>query len=266
MYHAHWGLERAPFSDADHPPVYHGGSQTECLLRLKYLVHQRRRAGIVLGEAGSGRTLLLTAFGELCRREGREVAMASLADTSADELCWRIATQWSVGCAPSDDLARKHRRIADFARATHLSGGHAVLLLDDADRAPAETLGQIVRLLNVEASHSWLTALAATTPQHAHQLGPELLNKIDLRIDLEGWDESDTAAFVQFAVFAAGGDRPLFDGPAIATLHQLSHGLPRRVKLLAEHALLVSAGRGIDQVDTAAVEAAYEEVHWSAGA
>jgi type II secretory pathway predicted ATPase ExeA len=91
-------------------------------------------------------------------------------------------------------------------------------------------------------------------------LGARLLSLAELRIDLEPWQAADTGGFLQQALAAAGGKNGIFTPAAVARLHQLSGGVPRRVKQLAELCLLAGAGAGAFSIDTAMVESVFREL------
>ena len=71
----------------------------------------------------------------------------------------------------------------------------------------------------------------------AARLGEQLLEMIDLRIDLEPWDELDTIGYLQLALVEAGCQQPLFDDDSLSEIHRLAAGIPRRVNRLADYAL-----------------------------
>ena len=79
-------------------------------------------------------------------------------------------------------------------------------------------------------------------------------------IDLDSWKPEDTASFLASALARVGRQGPTFDESAIARLHELSGGVPRRVRQLADLALLAGAGTGQAQVSAATVEAVHEEL------
>ncbi|MCH7988110.1 MAG: hypothetical protein IID46_03050 [Planctomycetes bacterium] len=87
-----------------------------------------------------------------------------------------------------------------------------------------------------------------------------LLELADLRIDLDSWRPDDTARYLTNSLALAGTDKAVFDPPAIARIHQLSHGVPRRVSQLADLALVAGAGRRQDHVDSDTVESVYREL------
>ena len=74
------------------------------------------------------------------------------------------------------------------------------------------------------------------------------------------WEPEETDAFVQSALARAGRKERLFDSEAIARLHELAGGVPRRVGRLAELALIAGAGRGLPSIDRETVESVHEEL------
>ncbi len=60
MYETHWGLDVSPFRGLADPRFFYcSPTHDEALARLTFLVENRRRLGLLLGEPGSGKTLVL---------------------------------------------------------------------------------------------------------------------------------------------------------------------------------------------------------------
>ena len=75
------------------------------------------------------------------------------------------------------------------------------------------------------------------------RLGSTLLGLSELRIDLESWQPDDIAHYLDWSLHRAGSDANMFEEPAITRLYELSHGIPRQVRVLADLSLLaVAAG------------------------
>ena len=90
----HWGLEQSPFPtalDVDH--AYPSQAYDEASNRIEYLVDARRRLGVVLGESGVGKSLVLRAAARRMQRKGCVVVTTSLVGTSVRELLWQVATE-----------------------------------------------------------------------------------------------------------------------------------------------------------------------------
>jgi hypothetical protein len=83
MYQAYWGLASSPFRGHLDPRAFHQGpTQEEALARLHFLVDEQRTVGLLLGEAGSGKSLLLEVFAQQLGAARRERAVVSLLGTS----------------------------------------------------------------------------------------------------------------------------------------------------------------------------------------
>jgi len=137
----------------------------------------------------------------------------------------------------------------------------AIVLLDNADQSEEAVLSYIARLSQTDMSpESRLTVVLAAVPEGVSRLGEGLLEQVELRIDLEPWSRAETADYLNAALAKAGSDRPLFAEGAVARLHQLAGGVPRRVTHLADLALLAGAGQNLDTIDAEIVESVYREV------
>lgn len=267
MYHEHWGLERSPFAGGEAPPLfYEGESQTEALARLRFVVRGRQNA-MLLGERGVGKSLLARRFADQCRREGGDVAAVNAAGLSPREFLWQVAAQLAVGPAPTDDVPRLFRRLAEYAAAARWRSSAAALLVDDADQAGPDVRAQLLRLLGLRTSAGgWLALVLAASGPTCNRVGEDLLEAIDLRIDLTPWSEAEMTGYVQHALLEAGGEQPVFQDEALSAMFLLTDGLPRRVNRLADHALLGGAAAGLEMIDAGMIEAAHEAIGWTATA
>jgi general secretion pathway protein A len=263
MYHVHWGLTHAPFGDQGTTQLYAGESQVEARARLRYAADQRRHA-LLLGECGAGKTRTLQCFAQERRAEGGQAAYLNFVGLSARDLLWQIAGGLSLAPRPEDDVLRLYRRLGDYAATAQWRPTAPVLLMDDVDQAGPDAQTQLARLLSLGPSGSWGTIVLAALPGRSHRISDKLRESIDLQIELEPWTEADVAGYLQHRLLGAGCDRPVFDDEAFSVIYAVTGGTPRSVNRLAEHALLGAAAAGLDRVDAAIVEAAYESLGWTA--
>jgi type II secretory pathway predicted ATPase ExeA len=269
MYQAHWGLQDSPFRGNLDPKTYHQSpTHEEALARLSFLVGQHRRLGLLVGPSGSGKSLLLEVFAQQLRRAGRkglssqpQVAKLSLLDVEPTEMLWLLACQWGLSPAPTASAAALWRAIGDRLFVYRCQQWEAVVLLDDAHRADPQVMQHVTRLARFDPSPDmWLTIVLAGRNESMARLGESLLGLAALRIELEPWERSETEEFVTALLVQAGQCGPVFDRPAVDRLHELAHGIPRRVCQLADLALLAGAGRNLDQIDAGVVETVYQEL------
>ncbi|HZZ72960.1 MAG TPA: AAA family ATPase [Pirellulales bacterium] len=262
MYREYWGLNRAPFAEGlEIGSFYQSPVHEEALARLHFLVEERQRIGLLLGNSGCGKSLLLAVLARQLARRGHQVAAVNLLGADPQDVLWQIAN--GLGLAPSrsattftlwrDLLARlsEHR----------FQGGSTVLLLDDAEEATPEVATQIVRLIQADTGPQVkLSLVLATIGNRLDRLGQRLLDLADLRIDVEAWEIGDTGDYLSAALEQAGRATPVFAPSAVLRLQELTEGVPRRVKQLAQLALLAGAGRGLPQIDGETVDAVYQEL------
>lgn len=262
MYETHWGLDGTPFrSRADRRFFYEGPTQEEALARLEFLVEEHRRLGLLIGPAGSGKSLLLEVFAERMRRRGLPVARIALSGIEPREFLWLVAAGFGVNADVGLPLYSLWRLASDrLAEFRYQDQGSAVLL-DDADQASPEVLDQVARLAEIEnRSRSRLAIVLAGREERLGKLGQRLLELAELRIDVQSWNAADTREFLDTALAEAGRSDPAFAPPAVSRLHELTGGVPRRVSQLADLSLLAGAGRGAEQIDADTVESVFREL------
>jgi len=97
MYQAYWGLREAPFRSSPDPrSFYQGPVHEEALARLSFLVEQQRRVGLLLGDRGCGKSLVLWMFAGQTRRSGQPVARVNVRALEPEELLWELVSQFGI--------------------------------------------------------------------------------------------------------------------------------------------------------------------------
>lgn len=266
MYQEHWGLCESPFrSVLDPKRFYRSPTHEEAMARLDFLVQQRRRLGLLVGPAGSGKSLLLEVFAAQLRRNARPTAKLSLLGVEPAEMLWLLATGWGLSLEPTHSLATLWRAVTDRLVEYRYQQLDAVVLLDDANAVDRQVLQQVIRLARFDPSpETRLTVVLAGRNDAVAKLGEPLLGLSELRIELEPWEQAETGEYLHALLDQAGRQSSVFAEPAVTRLHELSRGIPRRVCQLADLALLAGAGRQLDQIDAEVVESAYQELGFAA--
>ncbi len=262
MYQTHWGLRDSPFIGGSVAEVlHHSPTHEEALARLRFLVQNHRRLGLLIGPSGSGKSLVLETFAQQMRRYGRMAVKIGLLGVEARELLLLLAEGFNLNPDPDSSIVALWQAITDRLKEFYYQKLETVILLDDADCADNRVLANVARLLRHDCiSETQLTMVLAGRKEKIGRLGDRLLELTDLRIDLEPWDQADTANFLKTSLLKAGSKSPVFSEAAIGRLHELAHGIPRRTAQLADLSLLAGAGANLKQIDADVVESVYHEL------
>ena len=158
-----------------------------------------------------------------------------------------------------------------FLLQAHGAGRNNVLIIDEAQNLSADVLEQLRLLTNLETSERKLLQIVLIgQPQLRAMLQqPELeqlAQRVIARYHLEALTESETAQYVQHRLEVSGlkGAVP-FDRKALRRIHQVAQGVPRRINLLCDRALLGAYAGGHPVVSEHIVVKAAAEVFDPAG-
>ena len=130
------------------------------------------------------------------------------------------------------------------ARRPTPQGRNNVLIIDEAQNLSAEVLEQLRLLTNLETGErKLLQIILIGQPELRSMLArPELeqlAQRVIARFHLDALTPAETAQYVRHRLEVAGLTRPLpFDRSALQRVHQLARGVPRRINLLCDRALL----------------------------
>jgi MSHA biogenesis protein MshM len=143
--------------------------------------------------------------------------------------------------------------------AVSASGKRSVLLIDEAQAMPEETLLALVLLTQIEAQYP-LQVVLFGQPELDQQLDlPNLRNvsrQIRVAFSLPALEQAELNAFVDYRLNKAGFNGQLFDDDALLALFKASRGIPRLVNILCHKALLAGFGKGLHRIGRAEIDAA----------
>jgi type II secretory pathway predicted ATPase ExeA len=259
----HWGLTETPFRGGIDPKFfYESPTHEEAMARLLFLVEERQRLGMVLGETGTGKSMLLEVVARHLRRGGSQVANITLPGADLREFLWLIAAELGLNPSGRDDVFRLWRGIIDRLAENRYQQLDTVFLFDDAHDASREVLEHVLRLAQVDRSPaSRVAVVLSSSTGHGAALDARLLELLDLRVDLDRWEQLDTIGYLNWSLSQAGRKTPAFGDDAMIRIHSLSDGIPRRVNQLASLALMAGAARQLKLVDGETVSAIQHELN-----
>ncbi|MEN3291361.1 MAG: ral secretion pathway protein [Burkholderiales bacterium] len=275
MYTDFFHLKLAPFSIAPDPRylfMTHG--HREALAHLLYGVNSGGGLVLLTGEIGAGKTTVCRYF--LDQVPARcNVAYIFNPKLTVVELLQSICDEFGAGIRHMPRAASVKDYVDALTRyliASHADGQNNVLIIDEAQNLSAEVLEQLRLLTNLETNErKLLQIIMIGQPELRAMLDrPELQQlsqRVIARYHLKALSEQETASYIQHRLAVAGltGASP-FGRTSMKQIHQLSLGVPRRINLLCDRALLGAYSKDKRKLSRAMIAKAAAEVFGTADA
>jgi general secretion pathway protein A len=270
MYAQFFGLKQAPFSIAPDPRyLFMSERHREALAHLLYGVGSGGGFVVLTGEIGAGKTTVCRCFLEQIPRR-TNVAYIFNPKLTVGELLKSVCDEFRI---PFEHEGAGQATIKDyvdplneFLLKTHAVGQNNVLIIDEAQNLSSDVLEQLRLLTNLETSErKLLQIMLIGQPELRTMLSRPELEQLAQRViahfHLDALTEEETGQYIQHRLSVAGLKRgKLFDNKAVKRIHQLSNGVPRRINLLCDRALLGAYAENKSRVDRHIVEKAALEV------
>jgi general secretion pathway protein A len=267
MYEAYWRLQAKPFENCCDPRFYFAAEPHQAaMLKLRYVVENQRGGGVLAGPAGSGKTLVVRMLRAVLAERYSPVVHVVFPQMACDQLLAYLAAELD-GSPDLPGAATVHqsiRRIERFLADNSQQGRHAVLVIDEAHLIDDHRTLEALRLL---LNYEWegrpsLTLLLVGQAEILTTLDrlPQFQQRLGVKCLLRPFCEPETADYVHHRLRLAGAAQPIFDPSAIPSLHQLTHGLARRINRLCDLALLMGYAEQRRSVGADQLEAVSEEL------
>jgi len=270
MYASHFGLKQAPFSIAPDPRyLFMSDRHREALAHLLYGVGGGGGFVLLTGSIGAGKTTVCRCFLEQIPRRCN-VAYIFNPKLNAVELLRTVCEEFRIPCPEAPEEAQSIKalvdRINEYLLRTHGVGQNNVLIIDEAQNLAPEVLEQLRLLTNLETNERKLLQIILIGQPELRDLlaRPEMeqvAQRVIARFHLDALSPAETAQYIQHRLSVAGYRRGrLFTDEALGRIHEWTQGVPRRINLLCDRALLGAYAEDRPQVDRRIVDKAAAEL------
>lgn len=266
MYQTYWQLAARPFSAAVEPDRYYPSEPHQgALLKLRYALQSQGGGAVLAGPAGSGKTLLVEILRQQLAEECGAFVHVVYPQLTPAELLAYLAEELETETGKEPNVGQSAlRRVENALRSIHLAGKQTIVVVDEAQVLEATGGWESLRLLLnfAEAGQPLATLLLVgqmplvTALDRAFQLD----ERLGLRCLLRALTADETAAYIEHRLRSAGSRQTIFSSAALSAIHQLSHGLPRRINRLGDLCLLVGFAEELSAIDASTVEAVAAEL------
>ncbi|MFQ6049325.1 MAG: ExeA family protein, partial [Phycisphaerae bacterium] len=261
MYCRFFGFRSPPFDSSPDPAFFFKTpDHEEALASLRYAVEHRKGFVLLTGEVGAGKTLLSRVLLERLR-PGTRTAVITNTHLSAAELLWSLCREFGLPVRDSASQAELIEALEDFLLDGYANGKDAVVVLDEAQNLPLESLEQVRMLGNLEAHDAKLVQILILGQPELRRRFAQLRQRIFRAFHLVGLNRQQTAEYIRHRLAVAGGTGKVSFAPeAIALIHQSAQGLPRGINQLCDNALLTAYARSQRCVTAEIVQTVIDEM------
>jgi general secretion pathway protein A len=266
-YEGFFGLKENPFSLTPDPRyLFRTRHAHETLRQLTRGMLTRKGLLLLSGEVGTGKTTLLnTALHAL--KENPEVggktrtAVLVHPTLTREELIESILNDFEVPCTGT----RKRRRLQalqEMLLEVRRKGGVAVLAVDEAQLLTHELLDEIRILLSLRSGQEeLLQVVLCGQPEMEKKLNRSSLSRLQPPVTVccktVPLTLQDTHDYIEHRLNVAGAkSESIFTKDAADAVHLHSHGIPRVVNLLCDHALSAAGLRGVRHITSQIIDEA----------
>ncbi len=266
MYHEFYGFTKKPFSISPDPDfIYLNSYYKEALSMLRYGIEERKGVICLIGEVGTGKTMLLN---KLIQTINKEVIVPSILFpiNGFNELLADLIEQLNVPLDsenPTGRLQALKRHLLKEGMRDRI----VVLLVDEAQTLSVKALEGLRHLSNIETPKEKLIQIVLSgQPELKDKLNLVELRQFKQRIatsfELGPLPGEEVPLYIAHRMKVAGNTQVLrlFSEQALSLVAKYSEGVPRLINALCENALLIGYGLEKRQIDTHIVTEAAKDL------
>jgi len=266
FYNAFFGLTSLPFQltpDTDY--LFKHGSWQDALNKLLFATQSGEGFTKIIGEVGTGKTLLCRAFLDMLE-EHYITAYVPNPYLEPMTLLLAIADELGIECDEHTNQHQLLKALSNFLIQTYEQTGKTVVVcLDEAHALPLASLEALRLLSNLETSKRKLLQLVLFgQPELNQRLDHSSVRQLKQRIvffgELTPLTFSETEDYIWHRLNVAGYRGPrLFSSSVIKAIHRASGGIPRLINILCHKAMIAAYADDMHYISMRHVNSAIED-------
>lgn len=266
MYESYYGFTEKPFQLSPDPRFFFATSHHQrALSYLQYGLNQGEGFIVITGPIGTGKTTI--ARNLLSSIVDKNIVAAQLVTTklSPKELLELVAAEFKIplkGNSKADIL----RSIEGFLIQLHKQGKHALLLVDEAQNLPSETVEELRMLSNFQLDDKPLIQSFLLGQEELKDIiqAPNMeqfRQRIIASAHLQPLNTEEVKNYINHRLHQVGcANKELFTDDAFELIHHNTLGVPRKINIFVDRLLLFGFLEELTQFDVEAINILAEEM------
>nr|WP_136251748.1 XrtA/PEP-CTERM system-associated ATPase [Ningiella ruwaisensis] len=265
MYESYYGLSSKPFQLTPDPSFFFESKlHKRAMSYLQYGLSQAEGFIVITGDIGTGKT---TIANSLLDKIAEDIYPAQIVTPklTPDELVKMVASKFHLpveGRSKSDLL----ESIQIFLEQLNANGKRALLLVDEAQNLPLETIEELRMLSNFQLDgkpllQSFLLGQAELQPILRAPNMEQFRQRIVASCHLTPLSRDEMKNYIEHRLHHAGCDKEnLISDEAHDSIYRFTNGVPRKVNTLMDRVLLYGFLEELEIFDAKSISEVIEEV------
>lgn len=260
MYLNFYSLKKEPFQITPDPAfLYLSPGHKEALASIIYGVEKKKGFVLIVGAVGVGKTTILRAYLEKTEKTRLRTIYLFNSNISYANLLRYIFRE--LGISPeSDEICNMVNQLHQVLLSEYKEGRNVLLLVDEAQNMPADTLENLRMLSNLETTTEKLLQIVfSAQPEFEKTLGLDELKQLKQRIAVKAviapLNREEGLSYIHHRLKKASDKEPIIFTPgALKEIVKIAGGIPRVINVLCDNCLISAFGYGKKKVNVGVVK------------
>jgi general secretion pathway protein A len=248
MYLKYYGLNKQPFHITPDPEfLYLSPSHKEAMSAIIYGIAQKKGFIAIIGAVGVGKTTILRSYLETAERKHLKLVYIFNPQLTFKELIKTIYQELGLETGHIGVLEMVNK-LNEILIEEYKQGNTVVLIIDEVQNMPIDTLESLRMLSNLETSKDKLIQIVLVgQPEFKATLDLDRLRQLKQRLvirsTIQTLTKTESLEYLQFRLKMAGGNPgSIFSAPALKKIINKAQGIPRTLNILSDNALVTGFG------------------------
>ena len=264
MYQSFYNLKIKPFQITTDPKfLWLGEKHKEALATLKYGILENKGFLLLTGDVGTGKTVLIHGLMKLI---DVSAIVATVPDPGLNTLDFFnfLSEEFEMN-RRFDSKGAFLIHLKHFLYKASAADKKVLLIIDEAQRLNHELIEQIRLLSNIEMDNRKLINIFFVGQSEFNSMINQERNKavkqrITVSYHIDPLTENESREYINHRLKIGGCTRELFKPEALRNIYTFSHGYPRLINIICDHALLTGYSAGKKIIDTAVIKECEKEL------